>query len=142
MTPRGIILHATRSGRDWSEEEEFNGTCTFVANGAAGLGWNCTVGPGRLTVHSPADAWGWNAREHSPRYLALEFAQARPGDAISARQVRAAAWWIEHEALREWPLLPHRLVEHRELPAGVRDGKSDVGADQQIVERLRTRLGW
>lgn len=141
--PLGIILHSTRSTHPQSESLEYQGTVAWVARGADGtLGWNVTIGPDRVAIHLDPGHWGWNAREHSREYLALEFAQARLGDPIGDRQVRAAAWWIEHEVLRRWPGLPHALVEHRELPAGKRDGKSDVGADQRIVERLKTSLGW
>ena len=92
--PRGIILHGTRSTRDYDELREYEAPVRWVRPGAAGLGWNVTVGPDRIAEHLSPRQWGWNAREHSSDYLAIEFAQSRPGAAISDRQVRAAAWWI------------------------------------------------
>lgn len=144
--PRGIILHATRSGKAGrSEADEFGATLKFVASGAGGLGWHATVGPGLVALHLPAQRWGWNAREHSSEYLAIEFSQAQLGDPISDASIEAAAWWIEHVARPAWPDLPLNLVHHSELPAGIRDGKTDVAPRgsaeaESIRERLRRLL--
>jgi hypothetical protein len=128
----GIILHGSRSGLARSAAAEYAATVRYAGNGAGGLAWNVTLGPGAYTVHVPANRWGWNAREHSRHYLAVEFSQARPGDAIGDDQITAFAAWYRAEVAPVWPRLiddlvrPGGLVEHHELPAGRRDGKSDV----------------
>lgn len=138
--PHGIILHSTRSGRYWGEENEYIGTLSYVDNGAAGLGWNATIGPGEICEHINVDHWGWNARGHSRHYLAIEFAQARLGDPISDESIAAAAYWIKHFAEPSWPNVANKLIEHRELAAGIADGKTDIGADQDVPNRLRLAL--
>jgi hypothetical protein len=89
--------------------------------------------------------WGWNARGQSRDYLAIEFAQPTVNDPISDHQIDAAAWWIREVARPAWPDLPGVLIHHSEIPAGIRDGKTDVyprgsaEADafrQRLMERL------
>lgn len=124
-TPLGVILHSTRSGQAFGIQQEFDATVNFVRNGADGLGWNLTVGDLVIATHLEPRAWGWNAREHSNKYLAAEFAQARHGGLISDGQVSAFCWWFMHVARAAWPNLPAEFPNHSDLPAGIRDGKSD-----------------
>jgi hypothetical protein len=140
--PRGIILHATRSGvAHYDATEEYDATVRYVRNGAGGLGWNVTVGPGRLAIHMSPRQWGWNARGASSQYLAIEFAQSQLGRAILDSQIEAAAWWIAAHVLPAWGTnVVQSLPEHRELAEGIADGKSDVGADQRVASRLLARL--
>ena len=146
--PHGVILHATRSGKAQSANDEFTATCGFVKGGAAGLGWHITVGPGVIAVHMSPQEWGWNARSQSRDYLAIEFAQGTINDAITDDQLDAAAWWIEHVALHAWPDLPHVLAHHSEIPAGIVDGKTDVyprgsARADEFRQRLTARVpGW
>lgn len=127
--PKGIILHATRSGNIYySESEEFVGTVNFVKAGAGGLGWNALVGPAIVAEHMGLTEWGWNAREHSPEYLAVEVAQPYYGAPISDATFRALVWYLRR-AFGLWAsLVPsaETLPYHSELPAGRRDGKSDI----------------
>lgn len=145
-TPIGIILHSTRSTvARYSEAEEWGATVNYVRRGAAGLGWHATIGPGLLAIHMEADEWGHNAREHSSTYIAIELAQSTADKPISDESVESAAWYVRDRVLPRWPALSMNLVLHSELPAGVRDGKSDAfprdderGADLKL--RLRALL--
>lgn len=147
-TPEGIILHATRSGQaSYSEIEEWEGTVNWVRNGVSGtgLGWHITAGPDRVAIHMPVTHWGWNARYHSGAYLAIEFAQPVLGAPISDETLDSAAWWINEVARAQWPNLPLTLVHHSELPAGIRDGKTDVAARatpeaEEFRQRVLSRL--
>lgn len=148
--PRGVILHGTRSGLAQDVHAEFRSTVSYVQNGAAGLGWNATIGDDELCIHFEADRWGWNARAASKNYLAVEFAQARLTDMVTDGQVRAFCYWFQHFALKSWPTLAVNFPTHAEIEArgetGVKDGKSDVfpvgdfrisALRFRIVERLR-----
>lgn len=141
-TPDGVILHGTRSGRFWTVYEEYRATLAFVDAGAGGLGWNVTIGDGERTDHLPPNRWGWNAREHSDDYLAVEFAQARLGDLITDGQVQQFADWFIRVARKRWPSLPMNFPEHYELPAGQRDGKSDCDPANpgQLASRCREAI--
>lgn len=134
--PQGIIFHSTRSGQSWDVNKEFEVTVNYVKNGAAGLGWNATIGNNVVAIHGPSDKWGWNARMHSRDYLAIEFAQAKLGDTITDAQIEAAAYYIKNYCQG----VPYYFPEHRELPAGIADGKSDIGADQHVPERVKLKL--
>jgi hypothetical protein len=125
----GIILHATRSGTGRGQIEEYDGTVRYVRDGAGGLAWHVTVGPDRVAMHMDSDVWGWNAREHSSNMLAIEIAQSNLGGEIDDATLRAVAWWILNVARARWPTLrldAAGFANHSDLPAGVRDGKSDV----------------
>jgi hypothetical protein len=105
-----------------------------------GLGWSATIGEDRVALHMGFNEWGWNAREHSSIYLGCEFAQPTVIAAISDGQVRAFAWFVR-EAKKTWPGLPMFFPTHAELPAGIRDGKSDVFPLGSIwTEELRARI--
>ena len=149
--PQGIILHATRSGRDWPAEEErrdFDATVNYVRAGAGAdrLGWNITAGPGLIAEHLAPHEWGWNAGAPASRtYLAIEFAQARLGDQISDSTLDAAAWWVRERVLRHWPNMPLMLVHHASLAQGKAQGKTDVYPDSdprqaEFTERFAARL--
>lgn len=138
-TPAGVILHGTRSGRDWTLYEEYSATLRFAESGAGGLGWNVTIGDGMRYEHINPGWWGWNAREHSSQYLAAEFAQAQRGDPITDGQVGEFADWFVKVARKRWPELPLVFPEHYELPAGQRDGKSDVDPDHPGLLARRCR---
>jgi len=139
--PQGIILHSTRSAIPRGEVEEYEGTLNYVRGGANGLGWNATVGPGLVCEHMNPDQWGWNAREASSHYVAIEHAQARLGDPVSDALLDASAWYIKNKVYARWPNMPRTLVHHSELPAGVQDGKSDMAPKGSAkAEELRQRL--
>ena len=141
--PEGIILHGSRSGIQGRPRQlEFDGTRRYAAQGIP-LGWNVTVGEDAISLHMSPKEWGWNARGASPRYLAVEFAQATAYDEISDGQVRAFVWWILTEVLPVWPSLDlGNLPMHSELPEGRQDGKSDVFLrGDQRGDDLRARIG-
>lgn len=141
VNPQGVILHSTRSGRAIGEQAEYEGTVSYVRNGAGGLGWNCTVGPGVICEHMDPDQYGWNARGASSRYVAIEHAQARLGDPVSDQLLDASAWYIQHVVYARWPNMPRTLIHHSELSEGMSDGKSDMAlAGSAAAEELRQRL--
>jgi hypothetical protein len=139
-TPKGVILHGTRSGRGYETDAELRATVRYVEAGAGGLGWHATVGEDAVCEHLRPGLYGWNAREHSSQYLALELAQADVSRPIGDGQVRAAAWWIA-QARAVWPALPLVFPSHAELAAGVRDGKTDpYPRYDPRMEDLRSRV--
>jgi hypothetical protein len=152
--PKGIILHGSRSGQDWSVAREFDSCRNYAASGAGGLGWNATVGQlidgtSAYSVHMSARQWGWSARHHSNDYLAVEFAQAQLSDAITDAQVQAFAAWYRAEVVPVWGALdlsgPDALPMHSELAAGQADGKTDAflkfsGQANDLRRRIRAAL--
>lgn len=139
-TPSGVILHSSRSGTANDPAQEWLGTSNFAMSGIE-LGWNATIGPDRLAIHLPADQWGWNAREHSHTHLAVEFSQAKPGQPINDDQVRAFAWYFLNVLRKRWPSLPASFPTHAELPAGIRDGKTDPYRNgDAAADDLRARI--
>lgn len=123
-TPKGVILHGSRSGQSYDTATEYAATVNYVRGGASGLGWNATIGDDAVAIHLQPDEWGWNARGHSSEYLAVEFAQATVSRAISDAQVRAFVWWFQR-CRQRWPGLPLVFPTHASLKEGIRDGKSD-----------------
>lgn len=146
--PLGIVLHGSRSGLPHSIAEEYHHTRRYARSGAEGKAWHVTCGEDRYSRHLPARHWGWHCREHSPRYLGLEFAQARAGQPVTEGQLRAAARWFWREVALAWPPLferlrsrPEALLLHSELPAGRRDGMTDTfGRDDPRGTELKRRL--
>jgi hypothetical protein len=142
--PRGIILHGSRSGKKQDPLKEYAGTVNWAVKNPEGLGWTATIGPGVYCVHMTCKQWGWNAREHSRDFLAVEFAQPTIADPITDAMVAAFAEWYRVEVRRAWPLLTPRVLVlpmHSELPAGKRDGKSDAFMpDSPQAKDLRARI--
>ncbi len=144
-TPKGVILHGSRSGSlTNSTAQEYAGTAAFAGRGAGGLGWNATIGDDVIALHMSYSAWGWNARGCSDDYLAVEFAQPTEASLISDAQVRAFAWFFQ-QARRVWPYLPNLFVTHAELDGtteyGPRDGKTDVFRQSSAMTAdLRNRI--
>lgn len=103
-----------------------------------------------LAIHLTPKEWGWNAREHSNDYLAVEVAQANLGDPLGPRTIDTIAWYVVYQVLPVWPTLPMFFPQHSTLPAGIVDGKSDLypkdspeiavfeGKLLAAIERLRT----
>ena len=140
-TPEGIIIHGTRSGQGYSINREYTATLNYVAGGAAGLGWLCTIGDGVLAWHMNINEWGWNAREHSSKYIGVEVAQAKLGDTPSDAQIEGIAYvWTRCKSV--WPAMPLRFVNHSDLPAGIRDGKTDIEprGKHATIDRVLSRL--
>lgn len=126
--PKGILWHSTRSGNQtYNESQEFFGTVQYVRQGADGLGWHATVGPGLLAVHMFASEWAYNAREHSSEYIAIEVAQRGLDTPISADSIKTAAYFVKVSVLPVWPNLDlNKQIHHSQTAAGIRDGKTDI----------------
>jgi hypothetical protein len=143
-TPKGVILHSSRSGVvGRTTRAEFLGTANYAASGAGGLGWNATIGDDDIALHMATQAWGWNARAASPYYLAVELAQPVESADISDAQVRALAWFVRLARVH-WPNLVDRYPTHAELDGnetGAYDGKTDVfSKGSPRADELRSRL--
>jgi len=146
--PQGVIIHSTRSGTNNNERQEFDTTVNYVKAGASGLGWHATIGPNIIAGHMPANQWGWNARQHSSAYLAVELAQAKLGQPISDAIIDATAYWIRHYAATTYPDLLHKIAAnpqaalpmHSELQAGIADGKTDAAPRGAEAEAMRQRI--
>jgi hypothetical protein len=134
--PVGCILHGTRGGAA-TRQAEFEATCNYVRAGANGLSWQATIFDGVIAIHLPDEAWGWNAKGASSRYLAVEFVQPRLGDEITDEQVQTFCYFFRTARIT-WPDLPLDLVAHSELdPAN----KSDpFPVDSPKNTELRRRI--
>jgi hypothetical protein len=147
-TPRGFLLHASRSGAAHDNAREFAALCNVARSNEQGLGWHASIGPGVVAVHMSPTMWGWNAREHSRDYIAAEFSQGQLWGEIEDSQIDAYCWWVQNEVLPVWPNIPRVFVHHAQLAAGIRDGKTDVYpntqplAQRDFVQRIKNRLGW
>lgn len=144
-TPKGVILHGSRSGAANTTHQEYLGTAAYAHNEPDGLGWNATIGSDELALHLTHRQWGWNARSASPYYLAVEFAQPTVQSPIDDGQVRAFCWFFE-SARKTWPDLGTAFPTHAELDGtveygGYHDGKTDVfpHGDARTVD-LRKRI--
>ena len=145
-TPKGVILHSSRSGAaSKSCHEEFEGTAAWNGANPDGLAWNATVGDDEIAIHLNPDEWGWNARRASSSYLAVEFAQPTAAQAVTDGQVRAFCWWLRARVLKQWPQLARNFPTHAEVEArgetGQYDGKSDVfPLGDPRADALRARI--
>jgi hypothetical protein len=145
-TPRGVILHGSRSGKAGNPKAtEYLGTARYEVNNTADLGWHATIGEGTVAVHLDPRQWGWNARGSSSHFLAVEFAQATVDEAISDAQVDAFCAWLTERVLPVWPALPMFFPTHAELDGtpeyGPKDGKTDVyPAGSPLADELRARI--
>lgn len=141
--PKGILVHSTRSTSPVNNQlQEFYGTINYVRQGADGLGWNATCGPNILAIHMQANQWAWNAREDSLNYIAIEHAQPNLDGPIDDNTLKASAYYIKHYVLLMYPNININIVHHSELPAGKRDGKTDVfrWTDTKHIKEFNNRL--
>lgn len=145
-TPKGIILHGSRSGRAGNPlDQEYLGTARWAQTNPNDLGWNATIGDGKVAVHLTPQEWGWNARAASQHYLAVEIAQPTAADRVTDGQVVALVDWIKRHVLPAWPALPMHFPTHAEVEAsgetGQRDGKTDAfPAGDVRADELRGRI--
>lgn len=122
-TPKGIILHGSRSGATGNPKaKEYVGTARYEVSNPDGLGWNATIGENRVAIHLDPQAWGWNARGCSDNYLGVELAQATVDEPITDPQVAAFVDWVKTRVLPSWPSLPLVFPTHAEL-----DGTPEYG---------------
>jgi hypothetical protein len=145
-TPKGVILHGSRSGHPQSTSAEFHGTRRYAVNEPNGLGWTATVGDDEISIHMAPTEWGYNARGCSSKYLAVELAQPTEADPITPGQVNALCWAIRRLWLPAWPALPLHFPTHAELDGtaeygGQYDGKTDVySRGSRAADKLRNRI--
>ena len=145
-TPKGVILHSSRSGAAGrSCHQEFEGTAAWNGNNPDGLSWSATIGDDEIAIHHDPTEWGHNARRASSSYLAVEFAQPTQAEAITDGQVRAFCWWLRAHVLKQWPQLARHFPTHAEIEAngetGQHDGKSDVfPLGDARADELRARI--
>lgn len=149
--PLGVILHGSRSGAAGNPlDREYVGTASYEVSNGASLGWNATIGDGRVALHLGPNQWGWNARSASKFYLAVEFAQPTVDDPITEGQVSAFCDWFQQYILPAWPDLPQVFPTHSELDGtaiygGYHDGKTDVyprgdPRSDELRARIQARL--
>lgn len=140
---RGVVIHSTRGGAS-SLQSEYEATVRHCHDPAPGgdarraVSCHAIVGPNRQ-VHRPvsAEVIAWHARTYNAHHRGLELIQPRLGDRIPDEAIDEAAriiasWWrADRAAGYAWPLawgIERGLCEHREIPPGIADGKSDIGA--------------
>jgi hypothetical protein len=139
--PLGIIVHGSRSEQsERTIDEEFTGTVSYASGGADGKAWNVTVGDRCWARHAGPQKWGWNAREHSSDYLAVEFAQPNLGDPITDGQIEAYVDWYVTDVVPWWGRVVTPTVMHAALLAGIRDGKSDLFPIGREGDAFQARL--
>jgi hypothetical protein len=127
---KGVIFHGSRSGKAGNPlEAEWLGTARYEQNNPLGLGWNATVGPGKVAIHLPATQWGHNARDASSHYVGVEIAQPTVNDPLPDSVPIALADYIFDHVWPVWGEVWH-FPSHAELElwgeTGQKDGKSDL----------------
>lgn len=149
-TPRGVLLHGSRSGRPLTYAQEFDGTVRWAQNPDNVLGWHATVAEGEIALHVPVRLFGWNAFAASSLYVAIEYAQPTEAYPITDLMVRTANWFIATLVRPTFPRMPlhfpsHAEVEHSgETGHGI-TGKSDAFSYRsprmdELRERMRANL--
>jgi hypothetical protein len=148
--PRGFILHGSRSGSTTNTKaQEAAGTANWCVINPNDLSWHATIGENEYYIHMPMNRWGWNARSASNDYIAVEFAQAQRGEAISEAQIDAFVHFVQNEVLPVYPNMPLVMKTHADVEksgeTGVIDGKDDVFAYQSaesddIKRRILSKL--
>lgn len=129
-TCQGVILHGSRSGVQGRDlMVEWRGTAGYEVNNPLGLGWNATIGPGVVALHLDVRHWGWNARNASDTYVAVEIAQPTVNDPLPNAVPRAVADYIFDHVWPAWGETWH-FPSHAELEdwgeTGANDGKTDL----------------
>lgn len=143
--PKGVILHGSRSGKAGNPKDvEYLGTARYEQNNPD-LGWHATVGENKVAVHLTPYEWGWNARDASQFYIAVEIAQATVDEEITDAQCAALADYLKTRIFPVWGDLGFHFPTHAELEAwgetGQKDGKTDVfPLGDPRVDGVRNRL--
>lgn len=131
-------MHSTR-GNASSPENEFQGTLNWFANPASQVSAHIVIAmDGRIAECVDPALEAWHARAENARRLGVELCQSRPGDHITDAQLQSAAWWIKRMAARfGFPLVADAIPEHRTVPSGIADGKTDIGPDYSFARLAR-----
>lgn len=130
-TPKGVILHGSRSGvAGRAKSVEAAGCANWCLTNPDELGWHASVGENEVYVHMKASEWGWNARSASDKYIGVEFAQATVNEAITDAQVDAFVAYMRTYILSTYPSIPMYFPTHADVEksgeTGKVDGKTDV----------------
>lgn len=131
----GCILHSTR-GSGASQQAEFDGTLAWFKSPASQVSAHIVIGFDGTVAEVVDPAYiAWHARSPANEtMLSIEWTQPKIGDHISDAQLQSAAWWLKVQAARfGFALTEANLPEHRSIPAGIADGKSDVGSDYSFA---------
>lgn len=139
----GCVLHSTRGGAP-SVEQEYIGTVSWFCNPAAGVSAHAVIAAdGEVTLCVPAERVAWHAREYNGAWLGLELVQPRLGDPFTEAQYCSAGWWVEQMSTRfGFALSSAALPEHRAIPPGIRDGKSDIGPPFDVTRLIAYAERW
>ena len=128
----GVIVHSTRSDKPISLDEEYRRAREWLCNPASEVSAHTLVGPKPDMVARLVDPddEAYHAREHNATHLAIELVQPKLGVTIpditwrlAAREV--AGWCVRYYIPIAWSTT-RGIAEHREMPAGIREGKSDI----------------
>jgi hypothetical protein len=124
----GCVLHATRGGAA-TPDAEFRGTLAWFTSTKSQVSAHVVIAAdGTIAECVDPTLIAWHARSYNATHLGLEFVQARAGDSITDAQYRSAGWWLAQMSRRfNFPLDDARLPEHREIPPGRAEGKTDIG---------------
>jgi hypothetical protein len=153
--PKGVIFHGSRSGRAGNPlDAEYKATAGYEVSNPLGLGWNATVGPGKVAIHMDVRSWGWNARAASDKYIGVEISQPTVNDPLPDSVPTALADYIFDHVWPVWGELDWHFPSHAELEAwgetGQKDGKTDLypagdermnAFRQKVYDRLTERKG-
>ena len=133
-------MHSTR-GNAATPALEYQATLNWFANPISEVSAHAVIGfDGRIGFVVPDELISWHAGQHNNTHLGLEIVQQRPGFTISEAQYMAAAWLLKMWANKyKFPLNEFTLREHREMPQGQRQGKTDIGPPYSF-ERLSRYL--
>lgn len=136
VTPRGVMLHSTRSGKDNTPQEEYNGTVNWFMNkwGKSDASSHALVGHDRIALLVPLTRQAYHAKENNSTHLSIEFVQAKTTTPYVGFQYDVGAWltrlWCgEFGIPMERVLSQYKrgIISHDDSEQGKRDGKSDVG---------------
>ena len=136
----GVVLHSTR-GRSATVEEEFAATLGWFSDPISKVCSHVVIAfDGTIAGVVDPDLVAWHAGSPANEtMLGVELVQPYRGDSISAAQYRSLAWWLGQMSSRfGFPLDAAHLPEHRQIPEGIAEGKSDIGSpfDVSIVLAL------
>lgn len=145
----GVVIHATRSGKRWSAEEEMAASVRYLrTSGEASA--HVVVGTRETAAVVSDELEAWHARPPlNQTHLGMEVVQATPDVAFSdwqyAEVARLVVAWSRRWGFplqRVWSQTVPGIIGHEDTENGKSDGKSDPGPLwdwtrlQREIERL------
>jgi N-acetyl-anhydromuramyl-L-alanine amidase AmpD len=133
-TTLGCVIHSTR-GRASNLAAEFRATIDWFASPASQVSAHIVIAADG-TIASCVDPAliAWHARWFNETHLGAELVQPNLGDPIADVQLRSLAWWLRQMGLQfGFALTLATLPEHKDIPPGIADGKTDVGSDYSFA---------